>query len=244
MITKIKKLFYAGIQYISTKTITDEYINWLTFANAGMLAKGNIYAMKYAIEHLPSMNPVLEIGSFCGLSANVMAYLLQIGEKKNRIFSCDKWIFEGAETDGNIGNSPILNKQYREFVKSSFIRNVEFFSPQNKPYAIEVFSDEFFEIWEKHESVNDVFCRNVQLGGQISFCYIDGNHTYEFARRDFDNVDRYLEAGGYILFDDSSDMNPFGLTRLMKEIKKNQNYALVMKNPNYLFKKLSDMAFA
>lgn len=85
----------------------------------------------------------------------------------------------------------------------------------------------------------DIFGRNIKLGGKISFCYVDGNHTYEFAKRDFDNVARYLELGGYVLFDDSSDMNPFGLTRLMKEIKRNQHYKLVTKNPNYLFKKIA-----
>ena len=239
MITKFKKLFHAGVQYISTKSISDEYINWLTFANAGMLAKGNIYAMKYAIKNLPSTHPVLEIGSFCGLSTNVIGYLLQANGKKNRIFSCDKWIFEGAEMGGNVGKSQISHQQYREFVKTTFMRNVEFFSRQNKPYTVEIFSDEFFELWEKGESVNDVFGRNIQLGGKISFCYVDGNHTYEFAKRDFENVDRYLESGGYVLFDDSSDADPFGLTRLMKEIKRMKNYDLVMKNPNYLFKKIA-----
>lgn len=239
MITRFRKLFHAGVQYISTKSISDEYINWLTFANAGMLPKGNIYAMKCAIKNLPSTNPVLEIGSFCGLSTNVIGYLLQANGKKNKIFSCDKWIFEGAEMGDNVGKSQISHQQYREFVKTTFMRNVEFFSRQNKPYTVETFSDEFFELWEKGESVSDVFGRNIQLGGKISFCYVDGNHTYEFAKRDFENVDRYLESGGYVLFDDSSDVDPFGLTRLMKEIKRMKNYDLVMKNPNYLFKKIA-----
>lgn len=91
----------------------------------------------------------------------------------------------------------------------------------------------------KNQTVSDVFGRDINLGGKISFCYIDGNHTYEFAKRDFDNVDKYLELGGFVLFDDSSDLDPFGLTRLMKEIVRNRDYELVMKNPNYLFKKVA-----
>lgn len=239
MITKLRKLFYSGGQYISTKTISDEYIDWLTFANAGMLAKGNIYAMKHVIDNIPSSKPVLEIGSFCGLSTNVICYLLQAGAKTNQIFTCDKWIFEGAELGGNLGNSQVSHQQYREFVKSTFMRNVEFFSPQNKPCTVEAFSDAFFDLWKKGEFVHDVFGRSIQLGGQFSFCYIDGNHTYEFAKRDFDNVDLYLEPGGFVLFDDSSDADPFDLARLMKEIKRKKNYQLIMKNPNYLFKKLA-----
>ena len=140
---------------------------------------------------------------------------------------------------GNIGKCEISHEQYREFVKLNFIRNVDFFSPYNKPYTVETFSDEFFELWKKNETVNDVFGRNINLGGAISFCYVDGNHTYIFAKRDFENVDRYLETGGHVLFDDSSDSSPFGLKQLMKEIKSNQRYKLVMKNPNYLFKKIA-----
>jgi hypothetical protein len=239
MITKLKKLFHAGIEYVNTKTIYDEYINWLTFVNAGMLSKGNIYSIRFALERLPSESPVLEIGSFCGLSTNVMSYLLSVQGKKNRIISCDKWLFEGSENGGNLGDSQISHYQYREFVKSTFMGNVEFFSQNNKPYTIERTSDEFFTLWEKGEKTYDIFGREISLGGKISFCYIDGNHTYEFAKRDFENVDKYLELGGFVLFDDSSDMDLFGLTRLMREIKRNYNYKLVMKNPNYLFKKIA-----
>jgi len=238
MIANFRKLFHAGIQYVSTKTIDDEYIAWLTLANAGMLTKGNVYSMRYAIENLPSTNPVLEIGSFCGLSTNVISYLLAVHKKENKIINCDKWLFEGAEDGGNVGNSHISHDQYREYVKSSYMRNVELFSQQNKPYTIEEISDDFFALWQKSEEVCDVFGRKIELGGKISFCYIDGNHTYEFARRDFDNVDQHLDLGGFILFDDSSDTNPCGLTRLMKEVRNMGNYELVMKNPNYLFKKI------
>ena len=194
--------------------------------------------MRFAIENLPSTSPVLEIGSFCGLSTNVIRYLLSTKGKNNKIITCDKWLFEGSENGGNLGNSQISHHQYREFVKSTFMRNVEFFSQNNKPYTIEDISDNFFELWNKGERTHDIFGREIQLGGNFSFCYIDGNHTYEFAKRDFDNVDQHLDLDGYILFDDSFDMNPFGLTRLMKEIKNNENYKLVMKNPNYLFKKV------
>jgi hypothetical protein len=119
------------------------------------------------------------------------------------------------------------------------MRNVEFFSPKSKPHTIESTSDEFFALWNKSETTCDIFGRTIKLGGKISFCYVDGNHTYEFAKRDFHNVNTHLELGGYVLFDDSSDANLFGLTRLMKEIKRNQYYKLVMTNPNYLFKKVA-----
>ena len=195
--------------------------------------------MDLAIKNIASSSPVLEIGSFCGLSTNVISYLLLTHGKANKIFTCDKWIFEGSENALYLGKSHIKHQEYREYIKSAFMRNVQFFSHENVPYAIEGFSDEFFDLWEKNATTSDVFKRTVTMGGGISFCYVDGNHTYEYAKRDFINTDKYLEKGGYILFDDSSDNNVFGLTRLIMEISKNKHYEVVIKNPNYLFRKIT-----
>ena len=172
---------------------------------------------------------------------NLARAYLMIGNynKANQIISSDKWIFEGAENGGNLGLSNVSHHDYREHVISTFKKNMELFSRENKPYTIEAFSDEFFELWGRGDKVKDVFERDIQLGGKFSFCYIDGNHTYEYAKRDFENVNKNLDVGGYILFDDSSDADPFGLTKLMKEIKNNKDYKMVMKNPNYLFMKLA-----
>lgn len=229
----------SGIRSFSQKEISNEYINWLCFVNAGMLSKGNIYCMDHAIKNLPSNNPIIEIGSFCGLSTNVISYLLKRYKLSNQIFNCDKWMFEGSETGGIIPESiDITFKDYREFVKESYIRNVEFFSNTNKPFTIELYSDDFFSTWNQNKKMKDIFGQEKQLGGNISFCYIDGNHTYDFVKRDFENTNKFLDIGGFILFDDSDDSNPFGLSKLMKEISKMEQYRLIMKNPNYLFKKI------
>ena len=63
---------------LSMKKVEDEYLTWLQFANSGMLNHGNVYAMKYAIENLPTSDPIIEIGSFCGLSTNVLSYFLNL----------------------------------------------------------------------------------------------------------------------------------------------------------------------
>jgi ATP-dependent RNA circularization protein (DNA/RNA ligase family) len=76
------------------------------------------------------------------------------------------------------------------------------------------------------------------LGGTISFAYIDGNHTYDFAKRDFENADKYLEVGGVILFDDSSDDSIWEVNKVIEEIKKEGRYEIIIKNPNYLIKKI------
>jgi len=217
--------------------ITDEYIEWLCFANAGMLNRGNLYCFDFAIRNLPSDAPMLEIGSFCGLSANAITHYKERHGVKNRFITCDKWEFEGSEKE-LISESSIRHSEYKEFVKETFIRNVRMFSRDDLPYTVEKFSDEFFESWNREDTVQDVFGRELKLGGTLSFCYIDGNHTYEFVKRDFQNCDAALEKGGFILFDDSADGSQWEVCQLMAEIKAGQDYEVVRRNPNYLFRKL------
>ena len=102
----------------------------------------------------------------------------------------------------------ITHEQYRYYIKDSFIKNISFFS-NKRPHQIEVFSDEFFNKWILEKELFDIFDRKSKLGGKISFCYIDGNHTYEFAKRDFENADENLVRGGFVMFDESSDNYPF-----------------------------------
>lgn len=217
-----------------------DYMSWLTFANAGMLTRGNAFSLEHAIKNLPSTAPIIEIGSFCGLSTNLIGYLKERHRVPNRLLTSDKWEFEGAHAGGMLGDSQtVTHEEYRRFVKESFMRNVQLFSRNDVPYTIEAFSDEFFGAWKQAETRHDVFGREVQLGGPISLCYIDGNHTYDFAKRDFENTDRFLEQGGFILFDDSSDRGPFeGVCQVVAEVQKSGRYELVAKNPNYLFRKL------
>jgi len=230
IIRKLKKTFKKR-----TIRMDEEFLNWLSFANAGMLNDGNPYCFDYAIRNLPSNNPIVEIGSFCGLSINVISYYLRKHVKTNRIFASDKWVFENPGASLTIGDPAISHADYKIFVKETFKKNVGFFSKDNLPYAIESFSDEFFDLWAQKKTVKDVFGRDIELGGKVSFVYIDGNHTYEFAARDFENTNTYLEKGGFVLFDDSPNYSTVGSALLMKDILKHPDYQLVMRNPNHLF---------
>lgn len=237
IISKVKKII-QGQGY--KKHSSSEFIEWLKFANAGMLVPGNIYCFEQAIQNLPSDNPVIEIGSFCGLSTNLISFYLQKFSRTNKIITCDKWIFEGGENqEALLGDSGFTHREYRDFVKDTYRRNTSFFSRNNLPYTIECFSDEFFSLWEQQAKRQDIFGREIQLGGPVSFAYIDGNHTYQFARRDFINTDRWLEKGGYILFDDSGDFSDWEVKKVISEIKQSGRYEIVTANPNYLVKKIN-----
>ena len=67
---------------------------------------------------------------------------------------------------------------------------------------------------------------------------MDGNHTYDYTRCDFENVVRHLVPGGFILMGDTWDGSDFGSARLMAEIKKNKTFRMVAKKPNHLIQKL------
>jgi hypothetical protein len=223
------------------KFVVDEFIPWMRFANAGMLMDGNIESMEYAIQHLPSENPVVEIGSFCGLSTNLINFFLEKNRRRNILVCSDKWEFENAGSPGtNIGGSSLSFATYKDFVRSTFLKNISYFSQGrlDKTFPIEEFSDDFFRLWKGKTTVQDVFGKTINLQGPVSFAYIDGNHTYEFAKRDYENVDVCLDVGGFILFDDSGDGSGWEVCRVIAEIKTNGRYEVVMQNPNYLMRKI------
>lgn len=218
-------------------TNDDEFFRWVGYAIPGMTSAGNIQAFGYAIKHLPSNDPIIEIGSFCGLSTIYISYFQKMFKKDNPFITSDKWEFEGQKPGQALGNSGAINHdQYKNFVKETYMRNVRAFC-ETLPKTIEVFSDEFFELWDGNSEKVDVFENKVKLGGPISFAFIDGNHTYDFAKRDFHNVDRYLVQGGFVLLDDSADHSHWEVNILAKEIVAKGEYELVSKNPHYLLKK-------
>lgn len=212
-------------------------MRWLRYANAGMLEPGNVWSMDYAIRRLSSDHPLVEIGSFAGLSTNVICHLLRKHGRRNAFFTCDNWDVTGRHDTGRIDGGELTFTEYAAYVRTSFVRNVGFFSPHNRPFTIEAASEEFFERWQRNEDATDVFGRTVRLGGPISFCYVDGIHSREAVRREFDSIDRHLDRGGLILFDDSSDSSPFGLNRLMREIAGSGGYERAQQNPNFLLRK-------
>ena len=148
------------------------------------------------------------------------------------------WQFEGV-VGQTLGESRVRHADYRRFVRESYLRNVRMFSGRDLPHTIELLSDDFFAAWDARELRTDVFDRPSTLGGPIGFCYIDGDHSYVQAKRDFENADRHLLPGGLILFDDSSDGTKFEVGRLIDEVKRREDYRVVVKNPNYLVQKIA-----
>lgn len=218
--------------------VTDDFVKWLSFANAGMLDPGNRYLMDYGLSRLRSDAPLLEIGTFCGLSANLLTHYKRKHGLRNKLITCDRWDFEIGDADRErVGGSHISFSDYKGFVRESYMRNARMFSGDDLPFTIEATSRELFEMWSQGKETRDVFGRAIKLGGPLSFCYIDGNHSYEGAKEDYVNCDKFLETKGFLLFDDST-LEAFGVWRLMPEVIATGRYQLAAQNPNHLFKKV------
>jgi hypothetical protein len=218
------------------------YLKHLFPATGGWPNHGNIETMNYVVQHRPDDAAMLEIGTFCGQSVCALAYLLEKSGAPNRLFCCDIWRYdEGTATPASpVGDARHLTyADYNRFILDSYIRNAKFFCHGNPPSSLEIDSDNFFSWWHASREATDVFGRTVQLGGPLSFCFIDGNHNYDYARRDFENTDRLLVPGGFILFDDSADDSPWvDVRKVVSEVLATGQYKLISKNPNYLLQKI------
>lgn len=248
MVGKVRKLLSRALFKAYTVTapdlepervvLRDQYIEWLVYANGGMLDPGTPHLLDYAISHLPNGAPILEIGSFAGLSTNLITYLKWKHGAKNRLVNCDKWDGDVKNATDRVGDSPLLLKDYRALIRETYLRNVSVFSARDLPYTIEKVSDDFFAAWNAAQSVDDVWSRRVTLGGPLSFCFIDGNHSYDFVKRDFLNCDKSLSVGGFVLFDDSVS-EVWEVRLFIPEVFATGRYKLIATNPNHLFQKLS-----
>jgi hypothetical protein len=214
-----------------------------TVIGEGMLHPGNIYLMDHAVRHMPAGGCVLEIGSYAGLSANLLRYLMQKYHRTEDLFCCDAWVYEGYHDEKGMatkymdGRSDVLRSDYMAHIKNAFIQSSKLLSARQLPKAVHLDSDAFFEAWELQKELTDVFGQSVKLGGSIALAYVDGNHAYDYAKRDVENAAKYLLPGGYLLLDDSAKHQHFGSAKLAQELRQNADFETVLANPHYLFKK-------
>jgi len=228
------------INFLRRKSIPhDETLAWIGFVNPGMLEEGNVWLFDRAIRDMPAQGAVVEIGSFCGLSLNHIVHLMEKHSRQNPVFSVDAWNFEGiARSDEFFPGTRIKSGQYRELVMETFAKNLQLFSGGRLPHHIKLDSDSFFEAWQSGLELPDHFGRAVRLGGPIAFAYIDGDHSYEQSWRDFENIDRHLVPGGFIVFDDSADWTDWGSHYAAKKAAGFPNYELIGRSPNYCIRKI------
>ncbi|MEO6169005.1 MAG: class I SAM-dependent methyltransferase [Chitinophagales bacterium] len=242
----LKKLFrrstYRGIQtkLFPYKLVADEFYDalYVSMNGATLFVPENIYCIDYAIRHLPTADPVVEIGSFTGMSTCMLSHYLSKYKKQNVLFNADKWEFEEKEKNYYTRVLNVSPAEMKHYIRESFLRNLQLFSRHRLPATIELFSDEFFQNWQSGKTLQNIWGHPVALGGPISFAYLDGNHQFEFVKRDFENVHRHLAKGGFVFFDDSAPGINSGMRDFIMEVKARSDYEVVLKNPNYLVRKI------
>lgn len=222
----------CGVRYAS-----DEALGWMRLATAGMLHPGNDVLMERAIAELPTADPILEIGSFCGMSTNVLRFLLGKHGRSNSIYATDPWLFEGEPTDGAVPKTKVTLESYREHVMRQFDANIRLWSDGALPHAFRLSSDEFFERWAAGGTGKDLFGHAPPLGGPLSFVFVDGDHRHEQALRDFEHAHELLVPGGFILFDDSDRFGAFPQVYDVVLTALARGYELVDANPHHLVRK-------
>jgi hypothetical protein len=216
---------------------TDEYVRWLCSVQGGWLTPGNVRAFDRAVREMPDGGAIVEIGSFLGLSTNILVYLAIKHQRRHPVYSCDPWCFEAAEEPIG-GFFDAGSPAFRDYARQVFVLNASTFCGERKPFTVEARSDRFLELWARSADAEDVFGRTVRLGGPVSFAYVDGAHAYDVVRADVAALDPQLMPGGFLFLDDSAEGAGFqGVTRVARETQRNPAYELVFESPNHLFRK-------
>ena len=205
--------------------IDDAFVQFLRTAIGGWLSDDNVVVFEQAIKAMPEGGAVVEIGSFLGRSTTILSYALRKYARKNRFFNCDAWHYPQGFYWESAPQEILLSAElYEPWVRESYERNIRAFT-LDPPHSLRLFSDQFFDLWDKNATATDLFGREIQLGGAISFAYIDGDHGYEATHKDFFNADRFLLPGGIVLLDDSSRASPYkGVHRVLDEIRATNRY--------------------
>ena len=161
----------------------------------------------------------------------------------NKIITTDPFKF--TENDEALLGIGKRMDEYEIYIKKQFITNMEFWSKKFEIFSFDLDSNSFFRRWELNEKSISMFGNHINMGGQISFVFIDGDHSYEQTLKDFINVDKYLQKNGLIIFDDSGKYHEDaiggknGVYRVVKECIQTKRYKVLHENPNFLVQKIN-----
>ena len=84
----------------------------------------------------------------------------------------------------------------------------------------------------KKETVKKI--NNILNGNKLDFLFIDGDHTYEGVKKDFEMYKQLVKKDGIIAFHDIVEHNDeaIGVNKIWNEIKSNYNYKEIIENWN------------
>ncbi|MHA6249238.1 class I SAM-dependent methyltransferase [Pontibacter sp. CAU 1760] len=170
----------------------------------GWLTEGEAKLLFELSKKLPEKSKLVEIGSWKGKSTVALGLGLTY---KSRIFAIDPFNAEGElgskeEYLAKIGSESLLNQ---------FIANIRKYNLINSITPLKGYSKEFVNYFD-----------------ELDFIFIDGDHSIEGCRNDFELFSPKLKSGGILAFHDYySDRDELGPTWVIKN--------LVMQSSNFRF---------
>ncbi len=220
---------------------------WINYSHSSPESKfpyEKQYAVDFALKNLQSDAPILEIGAFAGRSTSFLGSLIKKYNKKNNLIVIDPWLT--CPDEPLIGPKKKSPFDYRAYIKEQYLNNIKFWFEEDLPITFQLDSNSFFDEWKRKLIKKDLFNNEFKMGGDICFCYLDGDHSYDQVKKDFQNIDSILQKGGFIYFDDSDRLHKDGgevvngCYKVVKEVIKSKRYVVALRNPNYLLKKISN----
>lgn len=220
------------------KKLNNRYISYFNFLLGGEIHKGNLELISFVFSKIKNHSNILQIGTFTGKTTIVMDYLARTNNKTFNFIDCDYFKFVEFEKNWFEKNKfSISSSDYDNFIFENYKNNVDFFKINVQTFKMD--SLKFLEKISKNEEIVDIKDKKLKVKN-FDFVFLDGWHSYEHTKKEFEFIEKLLNKNSYILFDDSYMLSGWGVDKLMTDIKKKKNFKFISRMPNYLFQKISD----
>jgi MMP 1-O-methyltransferase len=163
------------------------------------------YALMLYAANGPGRGAIVEIGSWMGLSTCWLAAGAQAAGRE-KVYAVDS--FDGGPA---LKGQEIIRNEGTTYTR--FIENIEAQGFLGNVEPIIASSQEAARRWN---------------GGAIRLLFIDGEHTYEAVKQDFELWSAHLVAEGVVIFDDCSPKYP-GVVRFCDELVAKSSYGEVLR---------------
>lgn len=174
----------------------------------GYLHEVQGYALMILAESGPGVGGIVEIGSFFGKSTCWLA----AGTKKaqrEKVTAVDHFKGSPEHQAGQACASPLLEREGTTY--NAFLENIRKFGVEDWVVPMRMSSEEAAAQWS----------------GPIRLLFIDGDHSYEASKKDFETWAPFVVHGGVIAFHDIYEWT--GVTQFYNELMANtKEYKQIM----------------
>jgi len=158
------------------------------------------YLAHHAEELMPEGSVIVEIGSLLGKTAIAMASVTDQPIVCIDPHDCESWVSPKGI------NAPRETRDWRHQMGDTydiFIENLEAFGVRDQVEVVRQYSDQAAKEWD---------------GRKIGMLFIDGDHSYEWCKHDFEAFEPYFIPGALVVFHDYDPIIFPGVFRYVSEL--------------------------